>query len=199
MRTAAVARRMGHEPRVAFLSYSTFGNPPGNASKNIRDAVTLLDERRSTSNMKARWRPTSRSTRRCSSAIYPFSAPVRPGQRADHAGAAVGQHLGQAAARTGRRERDRADADRHGKAGADRADDRERVGPGDAGGAGGGRRPRTAAARGGARQPRSARPSSTASAARKRREDRVKMREVVHLDVDVEGVEAAVAVDQLPG
>ncbi|HKX35489.1 MAG TPA: NADP-dependent malic enzyme, partial [Rhizorhapis sp.] len=27
--TAAVARRMGHEPRVAFLSYSTFGNPPG--------------------------------------------------------------------------------------------------------------------------------------------------------------------------
>src|SRR3546814_9229315 len=28
-RTAQVARRMGHEPRVAFLSYSTFGNPPG--------------------------------------------------------------------------------------------------------------------------------------------------------------------------
>src|SRR3546814_7721382 len=28
-RTALVARRMGHEPRVAFLSYSTFGTPPG--------------------------------------------------------------------------------------------------------------------------------------------------------------------------
>ena len=27
--TAAVARRMGHEPRVAFLSFSTFGNPYG--------------------------------------------------------------------------------------------------------------------------------------------------------------------------
>src|SRR3546814_8061345 len=27
--TAAVARRMGHEPRVAFLSYSTFANPDG--------------------------------------------------------------------------------------------------------------------------------------------------------------------------
>src|ERR1700712_3882092 len=26
--TAAVALRLGHEPRVAFLSYSTFGNPP---------------------------------------------------------------------------------------------------------------------------------------------------------------------------
>ena len=43
--TAAVARRMGHEPRVAFLSYSTFGNPPGNWLENIRDAVGLLDSR----------------------------------------------------------------------------------------------------------------------------------------------------------
>jgi malate dehydrogenase (oxaloacetate-decarboxylating)(NADP+) len=43
--TAAVARRMGHEPRVAFLSYSTFGNPPGNWLVNIREAVNLLDER----------------------------------------------------------------------------------------------------------------------------------------------------------
>jgi malate dehydrogenase (oxaloacetate-decarboxylating)(NADP+) len=43
--TAAVARKMGHEPRVAFLSWSTFGNPPGNWLANIRDAVALLDER----------------------------------------------------------------------------------------------------------------------------------------------------------
>ncbi|MBX9729603.1 MAG: NADP-dependent malic enzyme [Sphingopyxis sp.] len=42
--TAAVARKMGHEPRVAFLSYSTFGNPPGNWLENIRDAVAILDE-----------------------------------------------------------------------------------------------------------------------------------------------------------
>ncbi|MFM6854309.1 MAG: phosphate acyltransferase, partial [Sphingopyxis sp.] len=42
--TAAVARRMGHEPRVAFLSYSTFGNPAGHWLDNIREAVTLLDE-----------------------------------------------------------------------------------------------------------------------------------------------------------
>ena len=42
--TAAVARRMGHEPRVAFLSYSSFGNPPGRWLDNIRDAVSLLDE-----------------------------------------------------------------------------------------------------------------------------------------------------------
>ncbi|WP_109808522.1 NADP-dependent malic enzyme [Sphingosinithalassobacter portus] len=43
--TAAVARRMGHEPRVAFLSYSTFGNPEGQWLDNIRAAVKVLDER----------------------------------------------------------------------------------------------------------------------------------------------------------
>ena len=44
-RTAAVARRMGHEPRVAFLSYSNFGNPKGEWLDNIREAVTVLDGR----------------------------------------------------------------------------------------------------------------------------------------------------------
>mgnify|MGYP001550252163 CR=1 FL=1 len=42
---AAVARRMGHEPRVAFLSYSTFGNPWGNWLENLREAVAILDAR----------------------------------------------------------------------------------------------------------------------------------------------------------
>ena len=36
---------MGHEPRVAFLSYSTFGNPAGNWLENIRGAVAILDQR----------------------------------------------------------------------------------------------------------------------------------------------------------
>ena len=43
--TAQVARRMGHEPRVAFLSYSTFGNPKGAWLDNIREAVAALDKR----------------------------------------------------------------------------------------------------------------------------------------------------------
>lgn len=43
--TAAVARRMGHEPRVAFLSYSTFGNPQGSFLDNVRDAIGVLDGR----------------------------------------------------------------------------------------------------------------------------------------------------------
>ena len=44
-RTAGVARRLGQEPRVAFLSYSNFGNPPGAIVGELRDAVKLLDER----------------------------------------------------------------------------------------------------------------------------------------------------------
>jgi len=43
--TVAVARRMGHEPRVAFLSYSTFGNPEGRWLENLRAAVDVLDRR----------------------------------------------------------------------------------------------------------------------------------------------------------
>ena len=42
--TAAVARRMGHEPRVAFLSFSTFGNPMGKWLEPIREAVAILDD-----------------------------------------------------------------------------------------------------------------------------------------------------------
>jgi malate dehydrogenase (oxaloacetate-decarboxylating)(NADP+) len=41
--TAAFARRLGHEPRVAFLSWSTFGNPQGKWLDNIRGAVSILD------------------------------------------------------------------------------------------------------------------------------------------------------------
>ncbi|WP_394647505.1 NADP-dependent malic enzyme [uncultured Sphingomonas sp.] len=44
--TAAVARRLGQEPRVAFLSYSTFGNPAGQWLDNIRGAVKVLDDRK---------------------------------------------------------------------------------------------------------------------------------------------------------
>jgi malate dehydrogenase (oxaloacetate-decarboxylating)(NADP+) len=42
--TAVFARSMGHEPRVAFLSYSNFGNPPGGIAERIREAVALLEK-----------------------------------------------------------------------------------------------------------------------------------------------------------
>jgi len=41
---AEVARRMGHEPRVALLSYSNFGNPAHATAEQIREAVRLLDQ-----------------------------------------------------------------------------------------------------------------------------------------------------------
>ena len=42
---AGVARRFGYEPKVAFLSYSTFGYPKGDRSEHVRNAVQLLDQR----------------------------------------------------------------------------------------------------------------------------------------------------------
>lgn len=44
VKTAQKARRMGHEPRAALLSYSTFGNPMHEKSIRIRDAVKVLDD-----------------------------------------------------------------------------------------------------------------------------------------------------------
>ena len=43
MRSSAFARRMGLDPRVAFTSYTTFGNPPGMHIEELRGAVKLLD------------------------------------------------------------------------------------------------------------------------------------------------------------
>jgi malate dehydrogenase (oxaloacetate-decarboxylating)(NADP+) len=43
---ARVARSLGYDPRIAFLSFSTFGHPPGERSERIQKAVSILDERR---------------------------------------------------------------------------------------------------------------------------------------------------------
>ncbi len=43
LRSSSFARRMGLEPRVAFISYTTFGNPPGMHIEELRDAVKLLE------------------------------------------------------------------------------------------------------------------------------------------------------------
>jgi malate dehydrogenase (oxaloacetate-decarboxylating)(NADP+) len=45
VQTAEVARRLGHEPRVAMLSYSNFGNPMWQTAERVRDAVSLLSSR----------------------------------------------------------------------------------------------------------------------------------------------------------
>ncbi len=45
IQSAAKARELGHEPRVALLSFSNFGNPMVAHVDRIRDAVRLLDQR----------------------------------------------------------------------------------------------------------------------------------------------------------
>ncbi|RDD63103.1 NADP-dependent malic enzyme [Ferruginivarius sediminum] len=43
VQSAAHARAMGHEPRVALLSFSNFGNPMREKARRIRDAIDVLD------------------------------------------------------------------------------------------------------------------------------------------------------------
>ena len=43
---AMVARKLGYEPRLALLSFSTFGHPPGERAEKVQDAVRILDQRR---------------------------------------------------------------------------------------------------------------------------------------------------------
>ncbi len=43
---AGVARRLGYEPRVAMLAFSTFGHPPGERTARVQQAVKTLHERR---------------------------------------------------------------------------------------------------------------------------------------------------------
>jgi len=42
--TAEIARRMGHIPRVAFLSYSNFGNPKHRRANVIKEVIKKLDK-----------------------------------------------------------------------------------------------------------------------------------------------------------
>jgi malate dehydrogenase (oxaloacetate-decarboxylating)(NADP+) len=42
---AGVARRLGFDPRVAMLAYSTFGEPTGERADKVREAVRILDGR----------------------------------------------------------------------------------------------------------------------------------------------------------
>ncbi len=44
LQTAKTVRALGFTPRVAFMSYSTFGNPMGERSEKVREAVAMLDD-----------------------------------------------------------------------------------------------------------------------------------------------------------
>ena len=117
---AGVARRMGYEPRVAMLAFSTFGHPQGERSARVIEAVKILDQRRVDFEYEG--------DMAADVALNPEAAArlsVQPAHRArqcaDHAGVPFGVDLDQDAAGIGRRDRDRPDAGRARPAGADRA------------------------------------------------------------------------------
>ncbi len=98
--TAAVARRLGHEPRVAFLSYSTFGNPPGRWLEGIRDAVHILDAEQADFEYEGEMAPDAALNPKVM-ALYPFSrlsAPanvlVMPGLQSANLSAKLLRELG---------------------------------------------------------------------------------------------------------
>jgi len=98
--TAQVARRMGHEPRVAFLSYSNFGNPKGAFLENMREAVKLLDDRKVSFEYEGEMTPDVALNPR-QLANYPFarlSGPanvlIMPGLQSAHISAKLLRELG---------------------------------------------------------------------------------------------------------
>ena len=126
LRSAGFARRMGLEPRIAFISYTTFGNPPGSPYRGAsRRGEAARRHSSATSNMKARWARTSRSTTRCSGASIrsaacpgPANILVMPGLQSASLSAKLLRELGGESIlgpyHPGPRD-----------AGADRADDRD--------------------------------------------------------------------------
>jgi len=43
VKAASTVRKLGRTPRVAFMSYSTFGDPPGDRGEKVREAIRILD------------------------------------------------------------------------------------------------------------------------------------------------------------
>jgi malate dehydrogenase (oxaloacetate-decarboxylating)(NADP+) len=75
--TATVARKLGHEPRVAFLSYSTFGNPSGRWLETTREAIRLLDEQQVDFEYEGEMAPDAALNPKIME-LYPFSRLTAP-------------------------------------------------------------------------------------------------------------------------
>ena len=89
--SAAAARRLGLEPRVAFLSFSTFGDPRGTIPGSIRDAVKLLTERGADFEFDGEMSADVALDPGLRSALYPFcrltgpaNVLIMPGMHAAH-------------------------------------------------------------------------------------------------------------------
>jgi malate dehydrogenase (oxaloacetate-decarboxylating)(NADP+) len=78
VRAAAFARRMGQEPRVAFVSYTTFGNPPGRHIEGLREAVKLLDTLQTDFEYEGEMGPDVALNHEAQAKFYPFSRLTGP-------------------------------------------------------------------------------------------------------------------------
>jgi malate dehydrogenase (oxaloacetate-decarboxylating)(NADP+) len=78
VRSAAFARRLGMEPRVAFISYTTFGNPPGTHIEELREAVKLLDTMETDFEYEGEMGPDVALTFDMQRRFYPFSRLTGP-------------------------------------------------------------------------------------------------------------------------
>ena len=78
VRAAAFARRMGQEPRVAFISYTTFGNPPGRHIEGLREAVKLLDTLQTDFEYEGEMGPDVALNQEAQAKFYPFSRLTGP-------------------------------------------------------------------------------------------------------------------------
>ena len=78
IRSAAFARRVGQEPRVAFVSYTTFGNPPGRHIEELRDAVKLLDSLATDFEYEGEMGPEVALNHDMQAKFYPFSRLTGP-------------------------------------------------------------------------------------------------------------------------
>jgi malate dehydrogenase (oxaloacetate-decarboxylating)(NADP+) len=96
---AAAARALGHEPRVALLSHSTFGDPQNDRSLPMREAVAILDSRKVDFEYDGEMSPDV-ALESSIRALYPFcrltgdaNVLVMPGLHSTHIAARLSHHL----------------------------------------------------------------------------------------------------------
>lgn len=98
---AAYARRLGHEPRVAFLCSSNFGNPRRGSTERVREAVEILDRRGADFEYDGDMSAATALDYDLMSGVYPFcrlsgaaNVLVMPGINSAHLGTVLLQELG---------------------------------------------------------------------------------------------------------
>ena len=117
---AGVARRLGYEPRLALLAFSTFGHPQGERSARVIEAVSILDSKRVDFEYDGEM-AADVALNPALAAPYPFCRLSGPANVLVMPAFPFGLDFHQNAAGAGRRHRDRAAAGRPRPPGADRA------------------------------------------------------------------------------